>query len=134
MGWRRAWTPVSAPAAPARRWPDRAGFTLTEILVVLVILTIGIVPLAVVQSRARNEVSRSDRYTQAIVLAQSQIEQMKGVGFGIAVADTGQVGQLRWTSDVQNISFGLDRIGVTVTWFDGRGDQTLRMVSLVSLR
>jgi len=114
--------------------PDRGGFTLVEILIVMAILSIGIVPLAVVQSNARREVNHADRYTQAIVLAQSRIEQAKGAGFGNAVPDSGDVGQLRWVADVQNVSFGMNQVGVTVTWNDGRVNQTLRMVSLVSMR
>lgn len=113
---------------------DRGGFSLTEILVVLVILTIGIVPLSMVQSRARRDVTTADHYTQAIALAQSRFEQMKGAGFGTAAADSGQAGQLRWVQTVQNVSFGLDRIGVTVTWFDGRSDQTVQMTGMVSMR
>lgn len=113
---------------------DRGGFTLVEILIVMAILSIGIVPLAVVQSNARREVSHADRYTQAIILAQSRIEQARGAGFGNAVPDSGDVGQLRWVADVQNVSFGMNQIGVTVTWNDGRTDQTLRMVSLISMR
>lgn len=120
-----------AGAAPQ---PGRDGFTLTEILVVLGILTIGIVPLAVVQSSARRDVAQSDRYTQAMALAQTRIEMMRGAGFGNAAADSGDVGQLRWVSDVQNQGLGLDRVGVTVTWFDGRRQQNLRLVSLVSMR
>jgi prepilin-type N-terminal cleavage/methylation domain-containing protein len=115
-------------------WFDRTGFTLPEIMVVLLIVTIGIVPLAVVQSSARREVGRSDRYTQALALAQSQFEQMKGAGFGAAAADSGQVAQLRWVSDVQNVSFGLDRISVTVRWRDGGGMRTVQVAGLQSMR
>ncbi len=123
------------PAGGPAPWRvDRGGFTLTEILVVLLILTIGIVPIAVLQSNARRDVSKSDRYTQAVALAQSRIEQMRGAGFGSVFPDSGAVGLLSWTSDVQNVSLGLDRVGVTVTWFDGRRQQALRVVSLVSLR
>jgi hypothetical protein len=103
-------------------------------MVVLLILTIGIVPLAMVQSRARTEVTRSDRVTQALTLAQTQLETMKGAGFGNAAPDSGQVGQLRWWSNVNNVSLGLDRIEVTVTWYDGARDQTVLMSDLVSLR
>lgn len=122
------------PLPPCAPRPDRGGFTLVEILMVMAVLSIGIIPLAVVQSRARREVSHADRYTQAIILAQSRIEQAKGAGFGNAVPDSGNVGQLRWVADVQNVSFGMNQVGVTVTWNDGRSDQTLRMVSLISMR
>ena len=114
--------------------PAREGFTLVEILIVLAVLSIGIIPLALVQSNARREVGHADRYTQALALAQSRIEQIKGLGFGSAAPDSGDTGQLRWVTDVQNVSFGLDQVGVTVFWTDGRTDQSLRMVSLVSLR
>ena len=117
-----------------RIMPDRDGFTLVEILVVLAILTIGILPLAMVQTQARHEVSKSDRFTQAITLAQSQLEQLKGAGFGNAVPDSGQVGAIQWRTNVQNISFGLDRLEVTVNWFDGVRDQTMLVSDLVSTR
>jgi len=113
---------------------ERSGFTLVEILVVLMIITIGIVPLAMVQTRARREVSRSGDLTQAIVLAQNRIEAAKSLGFGNAAPDSGDAGRLHWVMTVQNASFGLDRIGVRVTWFDGRTGQDLHMTALLSLR
>ena len=119
--------------APSRL-PDRSGFTLPEIMVVLVILAIGIMPLAIVQSRARVQVRHADRMTQAVVLAQTQLEAMKGAGFGNAAPDSGQAGQLSWRTSVQNVSFGLDRIDVTVTWFDGRRDQNIQVSDLMSMR
>ncbi len=125
-GWRRKRLEAAGP--------DRAGFTLVEILVVLMIITIGIVPLALVQTRARHEVSRSDEMTQAIVLAQNRIEQARSVGFGNVLPDSGQVGRMRWLLTVQNASFGLDEIGVTISWNDPQGVQTLRMSSLLSMR
>jgi len=117
-----------------RPWLDRGGFTLIEILVVMGILAIGILPLAIVQSQARREVSKSDRYTLAITLAQSQLEQMKGAGFGNATPDSGQVGVIEWRTNVQNVNFGLDRLEVTVTYFDGARDRTIQVSDLVSMR
>jgi len=114
--------------------PGRGGFTLTEIIVVLGILAIGILPLAVVQSRARRDVTRSDMYTQAITIAQSQLEQMKGRGFGNAVPDSGQVGQIQWWANVTNVSFGLDRYDVTVIWPDGTRNRTIQVSDLCSMR
>jgi prepilin-type N-terminal cleavage/methylation domain-containing protein len=123
---------------PRRRWwrllPDREGFSLVEILVVLGILVIGVLPLAVFQSQARRDVSRSDRYTQAITLAQRQLEEMKSLGFGNAPPDSGQVGQVQWWSNAQNIAFGLDRLTVTVVWADRGQIRTLQMADLISMR
>jgi hypothetical protein len=72
--------------------------------------------------------------TQAAALAQARLEIMKGAGFGNAVADTGQVGQLQYATQVQNVTFGLDRIQVTINWFDGRRNQSLVVSDLLSMR
>jgi len=113
---------------------DRGGFTLTEIMVVMVILVIGIMPLAMVQNQSRQEVTKSDRFTQAITLAQEQLEQMKGRGFGNAVPDSGIVGQINWTSNVTVVSFGLERIDVTVDWQDEDGPKSVTLADMVSVR
>ena len=113
---------------------NREGFTLVEIMMVLFILTVGILPLAVIQHRARSEVTESDLFTQGITVAQDQLERMKGLGFGIAVADTGEVGNVQWVSSVTNVDFGLDRLEVTVTWQVGNQPSSLTMADLVSIR
>jgi prepilin-type N-terminal cleavage/methylation domain-containing protein len=125
------WQASTGKAAASSR---RDGFSLVEMMVVLVILVIGILPLAIIQSQARHDVSRSDRFTQAITVAQRQLELMKGAGFGNAAPDSGQTGQIQWSSSVQNVAFGLDRIAVTVTWQDGLRNRTLQVADLVSMR
>jgi prepilin-type N-terminal cleavage/methylation domain-containing protein len=114
--------------------PDRSGFTLTEILVVLVVLIIGVLPLAVFQSQARRDVSRSDTYTRAITMAQERLETMRSVGFGNAAPDTGEAGQLQWATNVQNVGFGLDRLTVTVVWTEGNRVRTVQMANMISMR
>ena len=114
--------------------PGREGFTLVEILMVLMILTVGILPLAIIQHRARREVSESDRYSHGITVAQSQLERIKGLGFGTAAADSGQVGNVAWTANVTNVSFGLDRVAVTASWQNGNAVQSLTVADLVSMR
>jgi prepilin-type N-terminal cleavage/methylation domain-containing protein len=121
----------SAPHVPR---PGRDGFTLTEIMVVLVILTIGILPLAMVQSRAHQEVNDSNRYTQAITVAQDQLERMKGLGFSNAAPDSGVVGAITWRSRVVPVSFGLERLEIVVTWVEDGGNQNLTVADLVSMR
>lgn len=142
QGFRRSYRRRGRPAAglfrALVRWssnpPCRAGFTLTELMVVLVILVIGILPLAMVQNRARQEVSESDRYTQAITIAQDQLERMKGAGFGNATPDSGIVGAIAWSTAVTNISLGLERLDVTVVWTDPDGAKSLVVADLVSMR
>ena len=113
---------------------DRDGFTLIEILMVLMILTLGVLPIAIIQHKARKEVNESDRYTQGIELAQFHLERAKGQGFGNAVADSGAVGNVRWSLTVTNVAFGLDRIEVTTTWQNDNVEESLTIADLVSTR
>ena len=118
--------------APVRG--DRQGFTLVEIMMVMVILAVGVLPIAVIQHQARREVNDADRQTQAIAVAQTQLERMKSAGFGLAVAGNGTVGQVTWASQVQNVSFGLDRLTVTASWRNKNVIETLVVSDLVSMR
>ncbi len=112
----------------------REGFTLVEIMMVLMILTVGVLPIAVIQHHAREEVSEADRYTQAVEVAQMHLERIKGMGFGNAVAQNGVAGQITWAAQVNNVAFGLDRITVTVTWQNDGQQETLTLADLVSTR
>jgi len=116
------------------RLRQRAGFSLIEIMVVILILAVGVIPIAVVQHQARREVSEADRHTDAIVLAQGQLERLKAMGFGNVVPDSGVVNNINWTARVNNVSFGLDRIDVVATWGTGRNQQTLVVSDLISMR
>ena len=114
--------------------PGRDGFSLVEIMMVLMILTVGIIPLAVIQHQARRDVEESDIYTQSLNVAQSQLERIKGLGFGAAAPDSGVIDNIQWTARVTNVSFGLDRVEVTTTWLGGGANQTLTVADLVSMR
>jgi len=113
---------------------DRDGFTLVEVLVVMVILSIGILPLALVQTRARQEVQEADNYTRAMTVAQRQLEWTKGLGFAAAVSDSGSVDGVTWMTDVRDVDLGLRRVDVTVIYFQGVDADTLNMASLLSMR
>lgn len=114
--------------------PGREGFTLVEILMVMMILSIGVLPIAVIQHRARREVSEADRYTQGIIIASTQLERIKGMGFGAAAADSGDIGHVNWTARINNVAFGLDRIVVTTSWQNDGVTESLTVTDLVSMR
>ncbi|MEN8164147.1 MAG: prepilin-type N-terminal cleavage/methylation domain-containing protein [Acidobacteriota bacterium] len=112
----------------------REGFTLVEIMMVLMILTVGVLPIAIIQHRARGEVSEADRATQAIEVAQLHLERTKGLGFGNAVDSNGQDGHITWAVTVTNVAFGLDRVQVTATWRNDGATETLTIADLMSTR
>jgi prepilin-type N-terminal cleavage/methylation domain-containing protein len=112
----------------------REGFSLVEIMMVLVILAVGVLPIAVIQHRARGEVNEADRHTQAIAVAQMQLERLKSQGFGNIVNEAGADGAINWVAQVNNVAFGLDRVTVTATWQNKGAVETLVVSNLVSMR
>jgi len=114
--------------------PGRGGFTLVEIMMVLLILSVGVLPIALIQHRARREVTESDLYTRAVTLAQAQMERLKSQGFGNIVAQNGVDGPIAWNATVNNVAFGLDRVEVTVAWQEGGAPMNLTFANMVSMR
>ena len=112
----------------------REGFTLVEIMMVLLILSVGILPVAVIQHQARKEVSEADRYTEGITIASTQMERIKGMGFGVATPDSGATGNVNWVAQINNVSFGLDRVVVTASWRNGNATESLTITDLMSMR
>jgi prepilin-type N-terminal cleavage/methylation domain-containing protein len=120
--------------APQQHNRREDGFSLVELMVALVILTIGLLPLAFVQTRAQQDVFDSGRHTEALTIATLQMEEAKSLGFGVAASDTGQVDTYNWTREVQNVSFGLDQITVNVSWNERGDDRNVRLINQISMR
>jgi prepilin-type N-terminal cleavage/methylation domain-containing protein len=128
----RQWLRARLARTAAR--PDRQGFSLVEIMMVMVILAIGVLPIAVIQHRARAEVGEADRHTQAIAVAQMQVERLKSQGFGNIVDENGVSGNVTWVAQVANVSFGLDRLTVTASWQNKNVVESLTVSDLISMR
>lgn len=112
-----------------------AGFTLVELMVVLVILAIGLLPLALVQTRAQQDVFESGQFSDAVQIAQLQMESAKSLGFGNIVADSGMVdGIYNWNRQLQNVSPGLDQISVSITWSEKGKQRSVAVNNLISTR
>ena len=115
------------------------GFSLVELMVVMVILTIGLLPLAFIQTRAQQNVSDSGRFTEALALAQLQMETAKSLGSGNVAADSGAVDNYTWRRDVVNLVPGpfparLDRVSVSVFWNEHSRQRNLEIVNMMSAR
>ena len=71
---------ASLAEAPETRHPE-AGFTLIEVMVSIVILTVGLLSLAQMMVLATNSNSLSGRMTSSAALAKEQLERLKATPF-----------------------------------------------------
>jgi prepilin-type N-terminal cleavage/methylation domain-containing protein len=114
---------------------DNKGFSLVELMVVLVILTIGLLPLALVQTRASQDVTESGHFSEAVRVAELQMESAKALGFGNIPTDSGTVdGFYTWNRQVTNVSLGLDQIVVGVAWNEKGDQRTVSVRDMISFR
>lgn len=121
----------------ARRAPrntDRAGFTLIELMIALVIISIGIIALSGVQTRSSRDVHSTGRGTRALALAEQQVEIARSSGYSGAVSDSGLVTPFAWFTRVDSVDIELRRVTVTVTWPELSGSQSLQLQTLLAAR
>jgi len=123
--------------ANASRFPgaDQRGFSLVELVVVMVILTVGLLPLALVQTRAQQDVFESGQRSDAVEVAQQQMESSLALGYGNVVADSGMVDSVyTWKRSVTNVSFGLDQIAINVQWVEKGKQRNIQVTDMLSFR
>lgn len=111
-----------------------AGFTLVELMVALVIIGIGILPIAMIQTNSTRDVVGTGQQTRALSLAQAQMEVARTAGFAAAVTDSGQTGGYTWKTNVVSLSATLVRVDVTVSWSEQGAPQSLQLHNLLSTR
>ena len=103
------------------------GFTLIEVLVALVILSIALLALAGLMATTTRNNAGGGHLTEAATFAQDTLERLRvcplnTIPTGIMTQDncTGSTGIIytrNWTA-VQNATNTLDTITITVTWVD----------------
>jgi Tfp pilus assembly protein PilV len=116
------------------RCAGRSGFSVVEMLLVFAIVGIAILPLASVQFYSRREVNEAQHHSQAIQLAEAQLEQMRASGFGQAQPDTVRNGIFTTASSVVQVSNTLQQLQVTVSWQHGTIPRAMTLTCLQSLR
>jgi type IV pilus assembly protein PilV len=124
---------------PKRFLTTAGGFTLIEIMIAIVIISIGLLALAGLQVSLIRGNALSQRMTAAVSVAEQTIEQMKKTPYAnIQSQSPTQVtaSGLTFTSqgDVTNGTplTNTKTITVTVTWSDGRKSHTVPLTTVMS--
>lgn len=122
---------------------NRNGFTLIEILVALVILSIALLALAGLMVTTTKNNAAGGHLTEAATFAQDTLERLRvaplsSIPTGVLIQTTGagSTGIIytgSWTA-VPNSSGTLDRISITVNWVDPakRQPHSINMITVVS--
>ncbi len=118
----------------APRRDAAAGFTLVELMVVLIILAVGVLALSGVQTRSSNDVYKTGRRSRALSVAQQQIEIARAAGYSIAVSDTGVTDGMNWTTQVDSADVDMKRVLVTVSWTESGDTTSLQLETRLALR
>ena len=107
---------------------DNSGFTLIEVLVAMVILSVGLLGTAALITGIINGNKVSNRITTATVLAQDKMEEIRGLGFsGMPASDTTTTESYNSITnyslykrvtftDVDNPAAGMKTLTVTIYW------------------
>lgn len=119
---------------PRRTHAEPAGFTLVELMVVLVVVAVGVLALSQVQTRSSRDVYSTGRGERALALAQQRIEIARSAGYTGAVSDSGVSDVFAWFAQVDSAGIELRQVAVTVRWLEGTSPQTCQLNTLLSAR
>lgn len=110
------------------------GFTLVELMVAVLLIAIGLLPIAAVQTRSTRDVVGTGLNTRALSVAEGQMEVARAAGFTAAKTDSGLSGKFNWKTNVTTVSTGLLRVEVTVTWQEQGVSRSLQLDNLLAER
>ncbi len=132
---------------------DKKGFTLLEVLIAICLLTVGMMGLVSLQSRGIRGNDLGNRTTQAVALAQDQLEQLIDSGTGVnfplpvpspnpfsdlnnPVDETGNTGGIftrSWTvSAVGSPVTDAQQVDVNVEWTDIIGLHSVNVSGVIA--
>jgi type IV pilus assembly protein PilV len=115
------------------------GFTLIEIMITLVILSIGLTALAGLQVSAIKGNTFSKRMTAAVSIANEKLEQMKDTDYANILSESStQItrSNMRFTRQVTVTNnsplANTKTVNVTVTWSDGSNSHSVPITTIIS--
>jgi type IV pilus assembly protein PilV len=118
---------------PRHRNQER-GFTLVELMVAIVVIAVGLLALARVQTQSSRDVYATGRDERALGLAQQRIEIARGSGYASVAADSGQSGVFAWVTRVDSVDVELKQVRVSVSWREPTRTRNVQLSTLVSAR
>jgi type IV pilus assembly protein PilV len=114
-------------------------FTLIEVMIALVVLSIGLIALAGLQVSAIKGNNFSKRITTAISIADDRIEQLKNIPYADIQAEPATnltVSNMNFSREVivtiNNPLPNTKRIDVTVRWIDGAKSYSMPISTIIS--
>jgi type IV pilus assembly protein PilV len=115
------------------------GFTLIEIMITLVILSIGLTALAGLQISAIKGNTFSKRMTAAVSIANQKLEQIKDTAYANILSESStQITQsnmsfTRQVTVTNNSPLANTKtVNVTVTWSDGSNSHSVPITTIIS--
>jgi type IV pilus assembly protein PilV len=115
------------------------GFTLIEIMIALVVMSIGLTALAAVQISAIRGNAFSKRMTTAMSIADGKMEQIKNGSYASIISESAtQVTQsnMNFTRQVTVTNnsplANAKTVNVTVSWSEGSKSHTVPITTIVS--
>jgi type IV pilus assembly protein PilV len=116
------------------------GFTLIEVMIALVVMSIGLTALAAVQISAIRGNAFSKRMTTAVSIADGKMEQIKNGSYASIISESStQVTQsnmnfARQVTVTNNIAplTNTKMVNVTVSWSEGSKSHSVPITTIVS--
>ena len=114
---------ITAPQSLRSLFSRKSGFSLIEVLIALVLFAVGMLGLGGMQLISIRGNAFSQKITQATVLTQNKLEELKRLPFvdsslSIGRHDEGTLGSSTFSRsyDVEDVSTTLKAVTVTVRW------------------
>jgi len=112
-------------------WKSADGFSLIEIMVAVIVFSIGVLGLAALFPMAVRNINQGAMLTRATQQAQGKMEDLLDARYRYAVTGSDTVNQFvrTWSVAPDSLSDGLTTVRVTVRWTKGESERRVHLSS-----
>ncbi len=113
---------------------NQKGFTLIEVLLSMLVLSIGLLTVASMQVTAIKGNSQASQITMATALIEDKLDEYKSMAYADIIDETGTINNFTWATTIAaNIPTNdLKTITVSVTWAGGNRNHSLSFGTIVA--